>query len=400
MDIHNHSLELQKSLASLSKRTDLSEKNRVLIRKFVESLIVQNYSKPRVIKYIDTAMRVARLFKKDYELWASDDIQQYLAAVHNQSHSPWTIQWYKVFIRRLMQYIHNMSGKDYPELVAKIKVHVPDNLRRLPNDGELLTADEISRIITCCKNSRDRAFIAALSESGCRIGELGNMALKHIKFDQYGGVLSVTGKTGARQVRVIHATPYLAAWLHDHPLKNNKESPLWVQIESKAHRQVGYQRWRQLLIELGKQASVEKRVNPHSFRHARATHLANHMTSFQMNQYLGWKQGSEMPSTYIHLSGKNTDNALLKMYGLETKDEKADDMKPLKCTRCDSINPHGAQFCVKCGMVLSEVAAAEIDENVKLAQQEQAFGAKAMSQLLKDPEVLELLKKKLTQVTA
>ena len=399
MDIHNYAEELNYAFESLASHKELSGKNKEIIRNLAQQFLANSYSKPRTVKYIDTARHVALRFKKDYDKWTENDVREYLAWLEQKSVSPWTKQWYKVFIKRMMQFVHGMSEKEYPAIVAKIKVNIPRNQIKLPNEGEILTYEETQQILSKCKNSRDRAFVSSFTESGCRISELGNMLIKNVKFDQYGAVLSVSGKTGARQVRVINAVPFLAAWLSDHPLKNNREAPLWVKVEGN-HTQVKYQRWRQLLKELGEAAGIQKRVNPHSFRHARATYLANHLTEFQMNQYLGWKQGSDMASTYIHLSGKNTDNALLKMYGLNVKDEKANDMKPLKCTRCDSINPYGAQYCVKCGMVLNEVAAAEIDENVKQAQQEQIFGAKAMSQLLKDPEVLELLKRKLVQVTS
>ena len=400
MDIHNYVGKLEHACANLSTVADISERNRDILMKLAQHLIIQNYSKPRIMKYIYTGRFVCRQFRKDYDKWTVDDVQQYLAWVHQRSRSPWTAQWYKVFIKRLMQFVHGMDGKEYPVLVSKIKLNFPSNLLKLPNEGELLTPEEVNKIIGACKNSRDRAFVATLYESGCRISELGNMTIKHVKFDQYGAVLSVIGKTGARQVRVINSTSYLSTWLHDHPLKNSRDMPLWVTIEGKRHLQVRYQRWRQLLMELGTIAGIQKRVNPHSFRHARATSLANHLTSFQMNQYLGWKQGSDMASTYIHLSGKNTDSALLKMYGLEKAEDKHDEIKPMRCPRCDGINPHGAQFCVKCGAVLNEVAAAEIDQKAVMTEQQRLFGDKLMSVLLADPELMQLLKKKIAGITS
>jgi len=41
-----------------------------------------------------------------------------------------------------------------------------------------------------------------------------------------------------------------------------------------------------------------------------------------MKQYFGWVQGSDMASVYVHLSGRDVDNALLKLNGLEVKEEK------------------------------------------------------------------------------
>ena len=68
-------------------------------------------------------------------------------------------------------------------------------------------------------------------------------------------------------------------------------------------------------------AGIAKRVNPHSFRHARASNLANFLTEAQMKEYLGWVGDSRMASTYVHLSGRNIDNALFKLNGIKTEDE-------------------------------------------------------------------------------
>ncbi|MEA3378864.1 MAG: hypothetical protein U9Q69_04460 [Nanoarchaeota archaeon] len=52
-----------------------------------------------------------------------------------------------------------------------------------------------------------------------------------------------------------------------------------------------------MIRKLFKEAGVDKKHNPHTFRHSRASYLANYLTEFQMNQYFGWVQGSDMPST-------------------------------------------------------------------------------------------------------
>ncbi|MHC1629700.1 MAG: hypothetical protein ACXQTG_01945 [Methanoculleaceae archaeon] len=49
-------------------------------------------------------------------------------------------------------------------------------------------------------DSPDRAFISALDESGCRIGEFLPFMIRHLEFDEYGALLHVHGKTGSRRV--------------------------------------------------------------------------------------------------------------------------------------------------------------------------------------------------------
>ena len=50
------------------------------------------------------------------------------------------------------------------------------------NPSDLLTEEEIFKMIEVADNDRDKAIIAVLHESGCREGELVSSQLKHIKF--------------------------------------------------------------------------------------------------------------------------------------------------------------------------------------------------------------------------
>jgi len=58
-------------------------------------------------------------------------------------------------------------------------------------------------MINTAKNKSDKAIIALLWDIGTRIGEIGNLRVKHIKFDDLGGVIIVNGKTGPRRVRAV-----------------------------------------------------------------------------------------------------------------------------------------------------------------------------------------------------
>lgn len=64
-------------------------------------------------------------------------------------------------------------------------------------------------------------------------------------------------------------------------------------------------------------------MNPHAFRPASATHLANILTEAQMKEFIGWIQDSDMASVYVHLSGRDVDRAILKLYGMMMDDERS-----------------------------------------------------------------------------
>jgi integrase/recombinase XerD len=48
--------------------------------------------------------------------------------------------------------------------------------------------------------------------------------------------------------------------------------------------------------------------------------MANYLTEAQMNVYFGWTQGSDMPGVYVHLSGRDIDDAVLNANGIVQKD--------------------------------------------------------------------------------
>jgi hypothetical protein len=55
--------------------------------------------------------------------------------------------------------------------------------------------------------------------------------------------------------------------------------------------------------------------------------LAGKLAEAQMNQIFGWKQSSEMLSIYVHLSGKDVDDAILAFIDFRSKATNAYDIR-------------------------------------------------------------------------
>ena len=96
----------------------------------------------------------------------------------------------------------------------------------------------------------------------------------------------------------------------------------------------------------------EKHARLYILRHSRATHLAKHLTEAQMCIYFGWVMGTQVVRRYIHLSGKDVDNALISINEgghLKTEEEEYK-IKSTKCKRCaETISPT-MNFCSKCAL--------------------------------------------------
>jgi hypothetical protein len=98
----------------------------------------------------------------------------------------------------------------------------------------------------------------------------------------------------------------------------------------------------------------------------RITHLASWLTESQMEEYLGWVRGSRMPSIYVHMSGRDLDGDLLKMYGLEDKlDNEPVKLKMQECPHCRTVNTAGARICINCRKPLAVAEMMDRKEKVK-----------------------------------
>ena len=87
-----------------------------------------------------------------------------------------------------------------------------------------------------------------------------------------------------------------------------------------------------------------------------------------------------MPAVYVHLSGRNVDNALFKLNGIKTEEEVNREERPLRvqqCERCRVANPPTNRFCSRCGSPLDIKTALEV-------QKEQDTTDEIMNRLFED----------------
>lgn len=253
----------------------------------------------------------------------------------------------------------------------------------------MLSEDEVRRLIAAAEHKRDKAFIASIWECGCRIGELGTLLLKNVVFDDFGCQILVDGKTGMRRIRLITSAPYLLEWLNQHPPHNNPNAPLWINIDRRKGHQTGYANFKKILGTASRKAGITKPINPHHFRHSRATYMAQFLTEAQMKEYFGWAQDSSMAARYVHLSGKQVDDAILKMYGLKKQEEQETILKREPCPRCKNLNDVNHNYCEKCWLPLTSQAVSEVEE-VRQKDQEAMLAVMKLLEMAKtNPGIIQ-----------
>jgi len=379
--IHNFNEQLERVEKSVKNDEDLSRKNKKLLLDFTNYLIAQGISKGRVVKYLNHLRRVAEIAEKDLDKIGREDLVKIVGEIQkSENYSEWTKHDYKVALKKFFKWL---KGEQEGRLFTDwFKVTVKNNNKKLPE--ELLTVSDIEKL-SVATNLRDKAFVLALYESGARIGEFLPIRIKQLEFDRYGALLTLHGKTGSRKIRLITCVPALIQWLNSHPCKDDKEAYIWIRMKaSNGNELITYAEACKILRQLAEKAGVKKPVNPHHFRHSRATELAKHLTEAQLCEYMGWVQGSDEASTYVHLSQRDIESAILRLHGIKAEEEEELKFKPIVCPRCKKENSPGSKFCSLCGLALELKAAIELDSKIDAVTE-------LFAKILEDPKTRRII---------
>ena len=360
----------------------VTKQNKEHINSFIDWCFSNRIGEHRAVKYISTLKHIAIDLGKDFDKVTDDEIRAYVGRLERSDRSNWTKHDYKIALKKFYAWLNN--GKE-PDSTNWIKTTISKKETRMPE--ELLTEDEVLNLIAAAKSPRDKALIGLMWDVGGRIGEIANIKIKNLTFDEYGMSVLLNGKTGPRRVRAVWSIQYIQSWLEMHPDKKNNDAILWVNSNNKT---VSYQAIRKQLIRITNRSGVNKKITPHLFRHSRATYLARHLTEAEMNIYFGWVQGSDMAATYVHLSGRDVDKSILKAHGI-TVEEDNNKPKVQQCTRCKSVNGPDALFCFKCG------AALNLKTAMKVEADKAELSTEVMTAILKDPGVMAAITEAMKQ---
>lgn len=353
----------------------------------------------------------------DFILWLSKYEYEYKKSKKKFPYSPYTIQVYKIIYKQFFKSKHfevelseeaqldrrkrKEEEEDHEinrqEILNSIAILKEDELKTLYEkhkdgnvDKEILTQQEVSKMIGAAKNDRDAMMLAVLYESGCRKGELRSCKVKHVTFyDRYCTLKFPTGKKGGRTVELVTARPYLDGWVrggnkHPQKLPNGLVDPEAYLLVSTIDPEIvdGREIYKQLsetaitkqIKKLAKRTGVTKPVNPHNFRSTRATHLAENpnWSEQAIKEYQGWKKSSRMLDRYV--KKVETKNAVLKSKGIELDETVSGDLPAIICPNCRQPQKEEirdvATHCYSCGSPLTADAIAKHEKDVTTASLE------------------------------
>lgn len=314
---------------------------------FKDYQLLKGYTKGTVLFGITKVIQLLKYAQKPAEELTKEDIKNYLVAKNNLNQR--TRVRYFTVIKNFIKWLKKEECIADMDIKAPLKIKLPE---------EILSIDEIKRIIESTTNYRDRALIFTLYETAARSGEILSLKIKHVTFDDNGArILFPNSKTAPRVLRVVRCVPDLRKWIEYHPDKNNPNSPLWINIHCYKEKAVGSSGIKEIVKRAASRAKIKKRVYPHLFRHSRLTELAKRgLNEVQLRIIAGWSKSSPMPEVYVHLSGADVEDKILELEGVKRQEcqKESDLLKTIPCWRCGEENSAASRFCSKCGAELDE----------------------------------------------
>ncbi len=339
---------------------EILEPNRTYAKEYNRYLELQNRKTLTLYRRLnELRYNFNMLGKKDAKEATREDIEKVVLAINKSSKAQISRAKIKLTLKNFYKWLY--KSEEYPDLVRWIKINVPHGTK-LPED--MLIEAEVVSLIQACKTERDKAILSLLWDTGLRVGELLNLKVRDVVLRESElSYIMMNGKTGQRRTPVVFSVPYLTNYLNAQGKIGDPGRPLFT---TKRDRPVDYPHVRMLLIRAKEKVGLKKRVNPHTWRHSRATNYASQLTEQQLKMLFGWTGDSRMAGVYVHQSGRDLDNAIIKANGLDTKGGKIKEPpKPLTiktCTKCHEVNPVTNTYCQRCGTPLDADPISEMQE--------------------------------------
>lgn len=239
----------------------------------------------------------------------------------------------------------------------------PRDLPVQPSD--LVSEADVYAMIEAFDHPRNKAILAVTYESATRAGEILGLRVKDITFEGTHARIKVAGKTGERIIPIVWSTVYLQQWLN-YVGSLQPEDVIWRTPSGT----LSYVYFYQLITSHSKKV-LGRKVHPHILRHSRITYLVKHpqISTAVICELAGWKQGSQILQTYIHLAGADVENAILAIHDKQPVEVVEKPFKPRRCLRCSTENPPEAKYCSQCSLILDEVEAQRLIERDAIVDQ-------------------------------
>ncbi len=257
-----------------------------LRQKMMDAMLVRGFSARTQQSYLSAVRYLAQYYQCSPELLNAEQIQAYfLYLVKQRQLSPASCRLYLNGIRFLYLQVLGWNTFD-------ITIHTPKRAQRIP---ELLSRQEVARILSACLNHKHRIMLTTCYACGLRVSELVALQVKQIDSDRH--VLRIEQAKGAKDRQVI-LSDHLLMLLRDY--WREYKPVQWLFYGYNPHRARSITSAQKIFKKAKQQANINKIGGIHALRHAYATHqLESGMPINQLQQLLG-HNSLQSTMRYLH----------------------------------------------------------------------------------------------------
>ncbi|MEM2191717.1 MAG: tyrosine-type recombinase/integrase [Archaeoglobaceae archaeon] len=344
------SIDYESRLNSEIKRienSEIGEENKKLILQYMNYRLANGVSIARVQRELISLRLLCERYGLDLGRFDETSLNSVLAKLNISGLSLSTINEFKLALKGFLKFI----GRE--DLAKKIK-------RREPKDNmltreDLLSVDEVLKLVSAAMNNRDPAMIMCHLDLACRPEELLTLRVGDFVRDSLGIRVELRmSKTFRRAPHLSFSLPYVSRWLNVHPLKDDPNAPMWLDMNKFKQgivAPIDHFAYTRVIGRLMERAGIKKKFSPYKFRHTGITLWAVLLTEQQLSKRSGHIPGSRYLRRYAKLVDADADKKILKELGL-IKEEKGEPevkkLQPVVCGVCGEFNEPQRDRCWKC----------------------------------------------------
>ncbi len=244
----------------LKHKEELDE-NKKIIDSFISSKQVEGCSDRTIKYYREIIEKFSNRFDKSIKQLTTDEIRAYLSNYKEDSScSSTTID----NIRRVLSSFFSwLEDEDY---IIKSPVRRIHKIKTATIVKEVLTDENLEKLRDECENIRDLSLIELLISTGMRVGELVNLNINDLNFEDRSCI--VLGK--GNKEREVYFDAKTKLHLKEYIDKRNDSNDALFVSKKEPHQRLSISGVELIVRTLGMNSNINK-VHPHKFRRTLAT---------------------------------------------------------------------------------------------------------------------------------
>ena len=260
----------------------------VLRQRMLEDLRIRNYSPSTVRCYVRSVSEFAKHFHQSPESLGPEEIRSWQLFLLNEKRVK--LSTYIQAICALRFFYRNTLNRK----IEIDRIPLPRYEKKLPL---ILSREEVKALLEAPRNLSHRAILATMYGAGLRASEATKLKVHDIDGERK--VIWVRGGKGQKDRQVMLSGPLrevLAAyWRWKHPTE-------WLFPGKLPGSHITREGVFDICRKAAQRAGIDKPVNPHSLRHAFATHLLDDGANIVVIQALLGHANLKTTSRYLHVA--------------------------------------------------------------------------------------------------